>query len=105
MRSLNDSFAETLDENETVVGGITVTKVIKEHRSIIARQGEETTIGELVDRQLAQIAVNGEVIQEVTLGVNPEYWETTLGRFYSERVAPNFNIPFSAKRRNKTMPN
>jgi hypothetical protein len=97
MRTFDNN--EALSNDETIVGGITITKVIKQHESIIARQGEENTIGELVDRQLAQLAVNGDTIQELEIGINPEYWTETLGRFYRDSVAPQFGTTESKRRK------
>jgi 3-oxoacyl-ACP reductase-like protein len=97
MRASIFNMNEALSEDEKVVGGITITKVIKDHQTIVAREGEETTIGELVDRQLSQLAINGETIQDIQLEVNPEYWTEQLARFYAERVAPNFDIKKSRK--------
>lgn len=75
---------EAIGEGDTVIGGITVTKIIKEHHSIVARDGEESSIGTIVDKQLATMAANGDILQDIAINLNPEYWCEHLGPIYRE---------------------
>lgn len=80
----NYNMNEAIQEGDKIVGGVTITKVIKEHQSLVQREGESRSIGELIDAQLAAAAANSDIVQEVTLNLDPENWEQNLGPIYRD---------------------
>ena len=59
---------------EQPIAYIAITKVVREERPILPGPNE-VSLGEMVDRTLAEIARNGEEVQEFTLRFEPEQWE------------------------------
>lgn len=74
-------YAETaVAEERMPSGGLTITKVIREHIPLYVRKGYGETIGSQIDAAIAQAVAQGDEIQEVTVGFDPEQWRLmTLG--------------------------
>jgi hypothetical protein len=80
------SFEEQIEAmGERQIGGIILTKVVHEHVPIIASDTGHNSIGSLIDRQLAQQAKEGVIIQAIKLEVDEEFWQEVMGPMYRER--------------------
>lgn len=77
-RQSNDHYGE----NEQVVGGITITKVVQEQHLLVVGDGPFKSIGQLVDEKLAATAKENEVAQDIEIGFERKYWEEHLAPYY-----------------------
>ena len=80
------SFEEQVEQmGERIIGGIVITKVVHEHVPIEASSTGHNSIGSLIDRQLAEQAKQGSVIQKIELELNEDFWRDALAPMYQER--------------------
>jgi hypothetical protein len=73
---------DTIDAAPSV-GGLTITKVVKEHIPLtLPREGYGETFGQVIDAHLDDCLVRGDVVQSFTIEINEEYWMNKLRRHF-----------------------